>query len=171
MYKNIAIFSVLFFTFFLISINRVEAHRSGCHRWHSCPSDTGSYSCGDAGYNCKYPTYPKSGGIIYPSSGYYKDCYECEWKKVPTDDLRVWKKLLQKGMYGTDVIYLQQALNKDGVYPEAILSGYYGELTEQAVKRFQKKYGIISYGSSNTTGYGRVGWSTLAQLNQLFKFE
>lgn len=27
-----------------------EAHRSGCHRWHSCPSDTGSYRCGDLGY-------------------------------------------------------------------------------------------------------------------------
>ncbi len=27
-----------------------EAHRSGCHRWHSCPSDTGSYVCGDTGY-------------------------------------------------------------------------------------------------------------------------
>ena len=27
-----------------------SAHRSGCHRWHSCPSDTGSYVCGDLGY-------------------------------------------------------------------------------------------------------------------------
>src|SRR5438445_149731 len=27
-----------------------DAHRSGCHRWHSCPSDTGSYTCGDLGY-------------------------------------------------------------------------------------------------------------------------
>lgn len=26
-----------------------EAHRSGCHRWHSCPSDSGSYICGDIG--------------------------------------------------------------------------------------------------------------------------
>ena len=26
------------------------AHRSGCHRWHSCPSDTGSYACGDIGH-------------------------------------------------------------------------------------------------------------------------
>ena len=25
-------------------------HRSGCHRWHSCPSDTGSYACGDLGH-------------------------------------------------------------------------------------------------------------------------
>lgn len=36
------------------------AHRDGCHRWHSCPSDTGSYSCGDAGYACRYPTYGES---------------------------------------------------------------------------------------------------------------
>lgn len=28
-----------------------SAHRSGCHRWHSCPSDTGSYTCGDLGYS------------------------------------------------------------------------------------------------------------------------
>lgn len=27
-----------------------QAHRDGCHRWHSCPSDTGSYVCGDLGY-------------------------------------------------------------------------------------------------------------------------
>lgn len=25
------------------------AHRSGCHRWHSCPSDHGTYECGDLG--------------------------------------------------------------------------------------------------------------------------
>ena len=28
-------------------------HRSGCHRWHSCPSDRGTYVCGDLGY-CSY---------------------------------------------------------------------------------------------------------------------
>jgi hypothetical protein len=27
-----------------------HGHRSGCHRWHSCPSDTGSYVCGDTGH-------------------------------------------------------------------------------------------------------------------------
>ncbi len=59
------------------------AHRSGCHRWHSCPSDSGSYTCGDAGHPCQYPTYPASGGVIYPPSGYYKDCYDCPLKKVP----------------------------------------------------------------------------------------
>lgn len=28
------------------------AHRSGCHNLHTCPSDTGSYICGDLGYPC-----------------------------------------------------------------------------------------------------------------------
>ena len=32
-----------------------EAHRSGCHRWHSCPSDSGSYICGDTGYCSQCP--------------------------------------------------------------------------------------------------------------------
>lgn len=32
-----------------------EAHRSGCHRWHSCPSDSGSYVCGDLGYDSECP--------------------------------------------------------------------------------------------------------------------
>jgi hypothetical protein len=27
-----------------------EAHQDGCHRWHSCLSDTGNYVCGDLGY-------------------------------------------------------------------------------------------------------------------------
>jgi hypothetical protein len=29
---------------FTVSPQLVEAHRSGCHRWHTCPSDTGSYT-------------------------------------------------------------------------------------------------------------------------------
>ncbi|HEV8601321.1 MAG TPA: hypothetical protein VGQ87_01845 [Patescibacteria group bacterium] len=33
----------------------VSAHRSGCHRWHSCPSDSGSYVCGDLGYTSGCP--------------------------------------------------------------------------------------------------------------------
>lgn len=35
----------------------VDAHQSGCHRWHSCPSDTGSYVCGDLGYYSGCPSY------------------------------------------------------------------------------------------------------------------
>lgn len=32
-----------------------QAHRDGCHRWHSCPSDSGSYVCGDMGYDSECP--------------------------------------------------------------------------------------------------------------------
>lgn len=39
----------------LFSATWAEAHRSGCHRWHSCPSDTGSYVCGDLGYCSQCP--------------------------------------------------------------------------------------------------------------------
>lgn len=49
----IAIFSFAGVFSFIIT---ADAHRSGCHRWHSCPSDTGSYVCGDLGYTsgCGY---------------------------------------------------------------------------------------------------------------------
>lgn len=32
-------------------------HRSGCHAAHSCPSDTGSYTCGDKGIDTYCPKY------------------------------------------------------------------------------------------------------------------
>lgn len=39
----------------LISTSPTEAHRSGCHSKHSCPSDSGSYTCGDKGYCSQCP--------------------------------------------------------------------------------------------------------------------
>ncbi len=38
---------------FLATAGSAQAHQSGCHRWHSCPSDRGTYTCGDTGY-CNY---------------------------------------------------------------------------------------------------------------------
>jgi endonuclease YncB( thermonuclease family) len=37
----------------IIPISPIESlvHRDGCHRWHSCPSDDGSYVCGDLGHD------------------------------------------------------------------------------------------------------------------------
>ncbi|WP_264775294.1 SH3 domain-containing protein [Deinococcus aetherius] len=46
--KRTLLFSAAFVLFMLLA--PAQAHRSGCHRWHSCPSDTGSYVCGDLGY-------------------------------------------------------------------------------------------------------------------------
>ena len=35
---------------FLVLPRETSSHRSGCHRWHSCPSDRETYVCGDQGY-------------------------------------------------------------------------------------------------------------------------
>jgi hypothetical protein len=46
----------------LLSFSFAQAHLSGCHRWHSCPSDTGSYVCGDRGYDTYCPK-PRGPGL------------------------------------------------------------------------------------------------------------
>jgi len=33
-----------------LTVPVADAHRSGCHRWHSCPSDHGTYVCSDTGH-------------------------------------------------------------------------------------------------------------------------
>lgn len=57
MKMNLKIITLLALTGLLGTAFPVQAHRSGCHRWHSCPSDSGIYTCGDLGYPCRYPTY------------------------------------------------------------------------------------------------------------------
>jgi endonuclease YncB( thermonuclease family) len=36
-------------------VTGIDAHRSGCHRWHSCPADHGTYTCGDLGSCAQCP--------------------------------------------------------------------------------------------------------------------
>lgn len=67
---------------------------------------------------------------------------------------------LSLGMTGDDVKLLQQILATDpDIYPEGLTTGYFGSLTEKAVKKFQAKFGIDQA--------GRVGPQTLTRLNQL----
>ncbi len=68
---------------------------------------------------------------------------------------------LRKGMDNAEVKKLQIFLAQDAsIYPERITSGYFGRLTELAVQRWQMRYGVISYGTAATTGYGAVGPKT-----------
>ncbi|WP_148685652.1 YncE family protein [Candidatus Nitrosocosmicus hydrocola] len=46
----ICTFAITLFTSTLVIVES-SGHRDGCHRWHSCPSDSGSYSCGDTGHD------------------------------------------------------------------------------------------------------------------------
>ena len=72
---------------------------------------------------------------------------------------------LDLGDSGEDVTRLQQFLARDtSIYPEGLVTGYYGTLTEAAVERFQARCGIVSSGSAATTGYGRIGPSTIKEL-------
>lgn len=50
---------VAFIALSLLWSGVASAHRSGCHAWHSCPSDSGSYVCGDTGHSnyCSGSTY------------------------------------------------------------------------------------------------------------------
>lgn len=48
----------------------VQAHRSGCHSKHSCPSDSGSYICGDKGHcdQCPDNQFCKGGLLRLPGN-------------------------------------------------------------------------------------------------------
>src|SRR3989338_1287383 len=68
---------------------------------------------------------------------------------------------------GGQVTELQNILAADSeIYPGALITGYYGPLTEQAVRRYQKRHSIVSSGSPDTTGYGVVGPATRGKLVQ-----
>lgn len=72
------------------------------------------------------------------------------------------------GATGADVTTLQTYLAANPeLYPSGLVTGYYGLLTQAAVQRFQAAQGIVSSGTPVSTGYGRVGPTTLARLNQL----
>ncbi|MBI2635395.1 MAG: peptidoglycan-binding protein [Parcubacteria group bacterium] len=74
---------------------------------------------------------------------------------------------LALGLRHADVTNLQEALKTDAsVYPEGLVTGYFGPATLRAVQKFQEKYGIATSGDS---GYGNVGPKTRTKLNELFK--
>jgi peptidoglycan hydrolase-like protein with peptidoglycan-binding domain len=61
---------------------------------------------------------------------------------------------------------LQVLLAKDpSIYPEGVISKYFGNLTKKAVQKFQEKYNISSKGLA---GYGQVGPKTKAKLIELY---
>lgn len=73
---------------------------------------------------------------------------------------------LDVGDRGTEVTEVQTYLATDAsLYPEALVTGYYGQLTKAAVERFQAAEGIVSAGTPATTGYGRVGPRTMIAIN------
>jgi len=73
---------------------------------------------------------------------------------------------LDIGDRSSEVTELQTYLATNAsVYPEGLVTGYFGQLTKAAVERFQTAQGIVSQGTPTTTGYGRVGPLTQADIN------
>jgi murein L,D-transpeptidase YcbB/YkuD len=66
---------------------------------------------------------------------------------------------LTVGSRGDDVTALQKILKDEGVYPDGLVTGYFGQATRAAVKKFQAKYGIAQVGN--------VGPTTRAKLNEI----
>lgn len=64
---------------------------------------------------------------------------------------------LSRGAQGELVGHLQGFLAYEGSYPEALITSYFGSLTQAAVARFQKKYGV-------TPAVGYVGPKTRHQI-------
>lgn len=78
-----------------------------------------------------------------------------------TYNVYTFTKTLVLGMKDAEVYNLQKVLSLDpSVYPEGEVTGYFGKLTEAAVKRFQKKYDIRIT--------GQVGPQTRAKLHELY---
>ncbi len=80
-------------------------------------------------------------------------------------NILMFTKTLVRGVKNTEVSTLQECLKKDpSIYPDGLVTGFFGSLTEKAVQRFQIREGIISSGSPDTTGFGLVGPKTRIKL-------
>jgi len=78
-----------------------------------------------------------------------------------------YKVGLALGSRGKDVTALQNFLKSQGadIYPEGLVTGYYGVLTTAAVGRFQLQNGVVT--SASDPGYGYTGPKTRAKINSL----
>ena len=69
---------------------------------------------------------------------------------------------LETGSHGPEVRLLQQILaqTEAEIYPEHLITGYYGPITAEAVEQWQQRHGLPAV--------GRVGPQTRAQLNEIY---
>ncbi len=90
-----------------------------------------------------------------------------------------WSRSLKKGMEGLrDILYLQIALHKEGLYPpegktfnDCPINGVFRNCTFEAVKKFQEKYAneILAENDKTEKSSGFAGPKTLAKLNELYR--
>lgn len=76
--------------------------------------------------------------------------------KVQLDPSLGINHTLRKSSRGNDVKLLQKFLKVYGVYPEGLITGYFGPLTEAAVKKFQEKEAIDTVGIAGPKTRNRI---------------
>ena len=78
----------------------------------------------------------------------------------------VFKAPLKVGVRSAEVKLLQSYLAKDkSIYPERLVTGYFGAATKRAVGRFQIKFGLVK--NSKDPAYGVLDAKTRFSLNAL----
>jgi hypothetical protein len=85
----------------------------------------------------------------------------------PEELLFTFKKIMRLGETSTDVKFLQERLKVEGFFPTHIdSSGYYGEITRQAVEKYQRHYKVASDWELDLVKGRIVGLKTINQLNE-----
>lgn len=80
-------------------------------------------------------------------------------------DAYFFERDLSQGDSGEDVTMLQEIMHELGFLTQSA-TGFFGPLTEKAVQSYQGARGIVSAGTPQTTGFGKVGPATRAKLNE-----
>lgn len=73
-------------------------------------------------------------------------------------------RVVSVGSRGDDVKGLQEFLIREGLLSAESATGYFGPLTEAAVKQWQAKQNIVSSGDALSTGFGVVGPKTRTSI-------
>jgi len=91
---------------------------------------------------------------------------------IPTTPSTIgpFNETLSFGMRNDEVRQLQEFLVSQGsdIYPEGLVTGYFGDMTLRAVGRFQIANGIVN--SASDSGYGVVGPRTRAKINSILGY-
>jgi peptidoglycan hydrolase-like protein with peptidoglycan-binding domain len=87
--------------------------------------------------------------------------------KISTSVSLQFDRALSRGMSGEDVSRLQELLSLlPDIYPEKLVTGYYGESTERAVQRLQVGYSVLA--TEDDPSVGIFGKRSVASLQNLF---
>lgn len=101
--------------------------------------------------------------VVFAQSYYNPVATSVTSQQTQAQAIVLFTKSLYKGVSGAEVGLLQECLKKDtALYPEGLVTDYFGLLTEKAVQRFQEKFNIAFPGQD---GYGFVGPKTRVRLN------